>query len=88
MTGAFSDQTGTSYPSWDALVHAEANGYVVTAIVSNGKQSWPWSQGPYDTKTEATKAQARMRYRLRKEKEQHPGMTGSVFVRPLWKERP
>lgn len=85
---AYSMESGVEYPNWEALVHAEANGYVVTAIISNDKRTWPWSIGPFDHEDEAAKARNRLRYRLRKELGIRKGFTFKVFVRPLWKEKP
>jgi hypothetical protein len=85
---AFSEETGTTYPDFDALVAAEANGYVVTAIINNGKISWPWTIGPFDTKKEATNARARLRTKLKREQAQTFGhVEFSLFVRPLWKDK-
>lgn len=83
---AYSPTTGKSYESWDALVEAEANGYVAVALLTNQKQSWPWVEGPYDTKHEANNARNRMRNRFKKEAEWRQ-VKAKFFVRPAWKER-
>lgn len=85
---ARSERTGTSYPSWGALVEAEANGYVAVAILTNAKQTWPWTEGPFATKHEAENARVRLRNRLKKEQRDltlDPRVTAKFFVRPLWK---
>lgn len=86
---AYSVQTGKTYPSWDALVEAEANGFVVTAIISDGKRSWPWTAGPFPDKGEANRARARMRTRMKREQGRDrlaPDRTFQLFVRPAWKD--
>lgn len=84
---AFSEN-GTEYPDWDALVEAEANGYVAVAIINDGKQQWPWVVGPYPTKREATNAKNRLRTKMKKEQPRYPGHTFKTFVRPAWKDAP
>lgn len=83
---AFSETTGISYQNWEALVDAEANGFVVTAVISRGSQTWPWSKGPYDTKHEADLARNRLRTRCKRELDSYPGTTYKLFIRPLWKD--
>lgn len=82
---AYSEETGQTYPNFEALVAHEANGYAVTAIISDGKQSWPWTVGPFDTKYVANLAAARLRRRMKKEQPDYPDHTHKVFVRPCWK---
>jgi hypothetical protein len=84
--GAYSPDTDTHYDNWDALVEAESNGYVVVAIVSNGKVSWPWVVGPYDDKLQADRARARLRRKLKREQDRFPSHTFSLYVRPAWKD--
>jgi len=74
------------YDSWDELVAAEASGYVVVAVIDNGKQTWPWVVGPYVRKHEANLARARLRRRLKKETDWRPAFTFRLFIRPAWKE--
>lgn len=83
---AYSEKTNTHYPSWDALIEEEANGYVVVAVISNGKKTWPWVIGPFNVRENAQRAQARLRYKLKKDLKTRPGFTGKVFVRPAWKD--
>jgi hypothetical protein len=87
MTEAFSSETGTRYPSWEALLEAEANGHVVVAIISDGKQTWPYVEGPYPTKREATNARARMKTRFKKDVEWDQTRSVSYAVRPVWKPK-
>jgi hypothetical protein len=58
---AYSPDSGKHYPTWDALVEAEANGHVAVAVLDNGKESWPWVEGPFATKREANNARVRLR---------------------------
>lgn len=89
---AWSDNTHTKYPSWDALVLAESNGWLATLILSNGKQTWTWSEGPFpgpDGKKEAKNAVVRMRKRVRKEiamRAPHTVLV-STSTRPAWKPK-
>jgi hypothetical protein len=84
---ARSEDTNTHYPCWDDLLAAEASGYVVVAVMDNGKESWPWVEGPYSDEKEAKKAQARLRSKLKRQmKEKAPETLLSVYVRPLWKD--
>lgn len=81
---AYSPSTNTHYPSWEALVEAEANGWVAVVLVSNDKQSWPWVEGPYSTKREAKNACARKRTEFKRSGRDH-AVTASFFVRPAWR---
>ena len=83
---AYSERTNTHYPSWEALVEAEANGYVVVAIIRNKKEVWPWIVGPFPTKREAGNARNRLRRSLRKDSENNYSLNFSLFVRPAWKD--
>lgn len=83
---AHSSSTGKTYPSWEALVEAEANGYVVVAVIADGKQTWPWVEGLYPTKAEASKARNRMRTKLNRESTNYPSTSFRLFVRPAWKD--
>lgn len=90
VEGAYSADTNTHYPTWEALVEAEAEGYLVIAIVSSEKQTWPWVQGPYPDKREANNARARARNKFKKDIQSpwvDPNLTASFFVRPLWKSK-
>lgn len=83
---AFSERTGTTYPDWEALVEAESNGYMVIAIIRNETTTWPWAEGPFASKREATNARNRLRTRLRREAaDRSPQATFNLFIRPAWK---
>lgn len=83
---AYSTNTNKHYPSWDALVAAEANGYVLV-----GKLEMPGEDvfrvavvGPFETKTEAERARARHAARWRQEVKPYKVRTS---VRICWKDR-
>lgn len=80
---AFSEATNTHYDSWDDLVRAESNGYVVVAIIENGRQRWPWIIGPFEDRSAAERARDRTRTKMRRQV--GPGRSFSLFVRPTWK---
>jgi hypothetical protein len=89
MTTAYSEDTQTRYDTWDDLVEAEANGWVVVAIIKDGKQEWPWIVGPFATKQEASNARVRARTKWNREGYRHehsPNSTAKFFVRPAWKD--
>lgn len=81
---AYSENTGKTYDNWDALVAAEANGYVVV-LTSTRTDTVPWVVGPYVSKQEATKARVRLRRRAQKEE---AGYQVRTLIRVLWKEKP
>lgn len=85
---AYSESTGNTYEDWEALVAAESNGYVVTAIITKGKQSWPWTIGPFDTKREASLARNRLRNRMKRENAVpwYADRSFRLFIRPAWKD--
>lgn len=85
-TTAYSERTNTHYPNWDELVAAEANGYVVVAIISSEKESWPSVIGPFPSKREANNARVRLRNRLKSKAADHPDASFACFVRPAWKD--
>jgi len=82
--GAYSPTTDTHYDSWDDLVAAEANGYVVTAVLRRGKQTWTWSVGPFDARRLAVNAKRRLRTRHRRAPQGTELVT--ITIRPLWKD--
>jgi hypothetical protein len=49
---AYSEDTGRTYPNWDALVKAEAHGYTVI-LQSDRPNTFPWCVGLFATKAEA-----------------------------------
>lgn len=86
---SFSEATQTTYESWEALVEAEASGWVVVAIITEGASSWPWIVGPYGTKRDASNARARARNRWQRAQRARPtDHTASFFVRAAWKDVP
>lgn len=62
---AYSVETGKTYPTWDDLVAAEGNGYVV--IVTHNQFPAPAVYGPFPTKREATNAKLRAKTKLKRE---------------------
>jgi len=87
---AHSSHSGRTYPNWDALVAAEANGYVVIAVITKDSRSWPYVHGPYVDKPEAERARNRLRTRMKREQRErsYHDHTFQLFVRPAWKEKP
>lgn len=84
---AYSSKTNTSYPSWDDLVAAEANGYhvIVVATYTNGKRI---GEVAFANSTEGgmTKKEAQNRAaRLRKQDKLYRPYNYKFFVRPSWK---
>ncbi len=88
MTEAYSSDTGRSYPTWDELVSAEANGYCVVAILITDKgRAFPYVKGTYPTNAEAKRAQRRFRRQLKRQLRgsKWPELSG-VWIRPIWKD--
>lgn len=81
----YSTATGVTYPTWDALVEAESNGWLCVAIISNGKETWPWVEGPFPEKRLAIKTRQRLRTKWKREQWKHPGQTYQFFIRPAWR---
>lgn len=84
---AYSPDTDSTYLTWDDLVAAEANGWVVVGT-SDRPNTVPVVVGPFDTKDDARRARVRLRRRWqREENDKNVGQyTISTVVRPLWKE--
>lgn len=82
---AFSTETGIEYPSWDALVEAESNGYVATAVLERGSAIWTWTHGPTADREDAVRASKKLRANLKKDPE--GARLRIVTVRPAWKTR-
>lgn len=80
---AFSPETGKSYASFDELVAAEANGYVVV-ITSDRPNTGALVVGPFADKAEANTKRARIVYRARRDEAPHKVHSS---VRILWKEK-
>ena len=91
---AYSDRTHTTYESWDALIKAEADGYVVVNMFQrilgpDNTQSVARVQGRYDTQTKARIAAAHRRQWWKKQLKE-PGYENirllGVHVEPIWRE--
>lgn len=82
---AYSPDTNTYYDSFDDLVAAEANGFVIVGLSTRVK-TLPIVVGPFPTKKDAQRAQQRYRRRWTKEESEHGNYKVSVYVRHLWKE--
>ena len=82
---AYSDATNTTYESFDALINAEANGWVVICIITSPKQTWPAVIGPFATKEEANRERNRLREKYKRESWKYPDQTYKWFARPAWK---
>jgi hypothetical protein len=85
---AYSDATGKGYNSFDDLIYAEANGWVVVAILRKGVNTWPWVVGPFTDKPDAQRARNRLRTKLKREQQEqgHEQVAFNLFVRPSWKD--
>lgn len=68
------------YLTWDELVEAEANGYVVVST-STRPGTVPAVNGPYKTEREAKTAQRRVRNQAKKHESPHKVRT---YIRVLW----
>lgn len=83
---AYSPDTNTTYPTFDALVAAEGNGYIVIGTSSRPK-TVPFAVGPYATREEAKRAQARLRRKWKHEEAEYgDDITVKAYLRVLWKE--
>ncbi len=90
VDGAFSTTTGRHYDTWDQLIEAEANGHLVTCIITGRKgKVWPVSWGPFTTHAEANKFRNRMRAKFKREAKKpwspYQHQTYAWTVRPAWK---
>jgi hypothetical protein len=79
---AHSERTGNTYLTWDELVAAESNGYVVVGL-SDRPGTYPGVIGPFATKPEAMRAKARCRRKWAKDEELR-GYKLHTSVRILW----
>jgi hypothetical protein len=83
---AYSDKTKTTYPSWDALVEAESNGYHVIVVASSkvtGEVVFANATSGGMTKQQARNKASKMRKDVKKEWWRK--YTYRFFVRPQWK---
>jgi len=80
--------SGKGYNTFDDMVYAEANGWVVVAILRKGVNTWPWVVGPFTDKPDAQRACGRLRTKLKREQFDHPNedIVFNLFVRPAWKD--
>lgn len=79
---AYSTETNTEYDSWEELLKAETNGYVVV-IISDRPGTVPYVIGPFDTQDDAVRARKKIQ---RKEKQAEAPHKVHAFVRNLWKK--
>jgi len=82
-------ESGRIYPSWDALVEAEANGYVTVALLKGKERIFVQVFGPFPSKREATNAGVRLRTKHKRQVESldhNPAELLAVSVRPCWME--
>lgn len=84
-TEVYSAETQIRYDSWDDLVAAEGNGYVVVGVTDR-PNTVPVVVGPYPDEQEAQKARVRLRRKWKKE-EAELGFTARTHVRVCWKEK-
>lgn len=84
---AFNPISGRRYPSWDALVAAESEGWVVV-ITSTRPNTNPVVYGPFADKALATKSRARLRARYVVSERQEHGAKFKIASRIvlLWKD--
>jgi len=84
---AYSPETDSTYLSWDELVAAESNGWVVVGM-SDRPNTVSQVVGPFEERGECEKARNRLRRKWqREENELAPGKYKiTTSVRPLWKE--
>lgn len=82
---------GIEYPNWEALVEAEANGYIATAVLRERAPKgtlFTFSVGPFATEREANNARRRMRNRHNREDRENRLASDlvTITVKPLWKK--
>lgn len=73
------------YLTWDEYVKEESNGWMVVAIITDGKRTWPWTAGPFPERAEARRLARSTRDRWKREREE-PKITFTFHVRPAWKD--
>ncbi|QXV57409.1 hypothetical protein [Amycolatopsis sp. TNS106] len=89
---AYSPNTDTIYPSWDALVSAEAHGFITVAILQHrhpktGKTTtYARAFGPFSERRLARNKAAVLRRRWKVSRDdERPGLTlVKVATEPLW----
>ena len=83
----YSPDTGHHYLTWEDLIAAEANGWVVIGT-SSRRDTVPVVVGPFDTQEDARKARTRLRRKWQREERLEHGSDVKIttHVRVLWKE--
>jgi hypothetical protein len=83
-------ESGKEYPSWEALVEGESNGYVAVALLRERAPKetvFPWVVGPFPTQALAQNAARRMRASFRRQDRDFVvSDLVSTRVRPAWKD--
>lgn len=79
---ATNPESGNTYDSWDDLLKAETNGWVLVAV-SERPGTVPFVVGPFDDKDEAKRVRARRRPKWA---QQEKPFKIHTYVRSLWKE--
>lgn len=82
--GAYSPTTDTHYDSWEDLVTAEADGYVVIITASDPETKEVQFSNIGGRRPTKSKAQYLARKLRNMDRDQYP-YTYKFFVRPLWK---
>lgn len=87
MVGIYSDDTDTSYESWEDLVAAEANGWAVIAVsqkqCKKQLRTAAAAYGPYESQEEAKAMAAKIRRELKKDTSS--GYTiATTTISPIW----
>lgn len=88
MVKYYSAVTDVTYPTYEALVAAEAHGWGVTMVCHEHTHEWPGTVGLFDTKKAAQTRAARLRAHNRRTQHMYPNVTWTVYVRPIWKDAP
>ena len=73
------------YDTYEELLENETNGWVVSSIMSKGKQTWSFTEGPFVDIKDAKNLAARIRRMHKKESDLYPDTKATIQVRPLWK---
>lgn len=84
MMEAHSETTGKTYPSWEALLEAETNGWCVVSTTSR-PNTVPFVVGPFASQADARRAHRRLARRWAKEEGRY-GHTVKTYTRNLWKD--
>lgn len=83
---AYNPQTGNTYESWEALVAAESNGWMVCLILTDGRETWPYMAGPVALQKDARNLRARLRRKFKNAPPDNPNTRIiTTSIRPAWK---